>query len=559
MSTQETVVYVAARFDTMEPDRPTATAVAVRGPRIIAVGSLEEVTAGLPDGSYRVDESLTKTYVTPGLIDQHLHPILGASTLMTEVISTEDWVLPGRTYPAARSPKEYLDRLTAAHEGLSDPTEWLFSWGYHALWHGPISRSVLDGISSTRPIGIWQRSAHEWYLNSAAIQALGLTEEDARSIAPEQTDWAQGHWWEAGFFAGLLPRIGPILLNRERLTAGLHQLVDYLRMNGVTAFNEPGIIWDAEPYDLYREILGAPDVPFSTSFMVDGRSQAQAGIRPEDAVRDAEEQLARVPQGNVGLLDRHVKLFADGAIIAQLMQMADPYLDDAGSPDPCHHGEWLMTPDILEAYARVYWNAGWTIHTHVNGDLGLEVLLGILERAAADHPREDHRSVIVHFANSTEEQIDRIAALGAIVSANPYYVSGFADTYSAHGVGPERADSMVRAASVLARGIPLSLHSDAPMAPAAPLLLASCAVNRITQSGRVAGPEQRISVHEALRAVTIGAAYSWRLEHEIGSITVGKVANFTALGADPYAVDPRELHEIPVLGVVYQGRWFPAP
>ncbi len=93
---------------------------------------------------------------------------------------------------------------------------------------------------------------------------------------------------------------------------------------------------------------------------------------------------------------------------------------------------------------------------------------------------------------------------------------------------------MVRAASVLRRGIPLSLHSDLPMGPAAPLTLAWCAVNRQTPSGRTAGPEQRISVHDALRAVTIEAAYSWRMEDELGSITPGKLANFTVLAEDPY-------------------------
>jgi predicted amidohydrolase YtcJ len=118
---------------------------------------------------------------------------------------------------------------------------------------------------------------------------------------------------------------------------------------------------------------------------------------------------------------------------------------------------------------------------------------------------------------------------------------------------------MVRAASVLRRGIPLSLHSDLPMGPAAPLALASFAVNRRTPEGRVAGPQQRIGVHDALRAVTIEAAYSWRREDELGSITPGKYANFTVLAEDPYAVEPERLGDIPILGTVFEGRWFPAP
>jgi predicted amidohydrolase YtcJ len=185
------------------------------------------------------------------------------------------------------------------------------------------------------------------------------------------------------------------------------------------------------------------------------------------------------------------------------------------------------------------------------------LVLDTVEECLTTHPRTDHRTVIVHFANADEDQVDRIARLGCLVSANPYYPVGFADKYRDHGLGAGRADAMVRAASVLRRGLPLSLHSDLPMGPAAPLELVSFAVNRRTPGGRVAGPEQCISVHDALRGVTAEAAFSWRLEDELGSIAPGKAANFTVLAEDPYAVDPAGLGEIGILGTVYAGRCFP--
>ena len=162
----------------------------------------------------------------------------------------------------------------------------------------------------------------------------------------------------------------------------------------------------------------------------------------------------------------------------------------------------------------------------------------------------------MHFANSTEEQVDRIARLGAIVSANPYYPVGFADKYGEWGLGPERADTMVRSASVLRRGIPLSFHSDLPMCPADPMRMMSYAVNRVTPSGRVAGPEQRINLHEALRAVTIEAARSWRRENDLGSIEVGKLANMTVLDEDPYDADESRIGDIPIRTTVFEGRVF---
>jgi predicted amidohydrolase YtcJ len=553
MADETTTVYTARRAITMDPALPDATAVAVSGNRIVAVGDIDDLR-----GAGVVDDTFAEAVICPGLIDQHLHPVLGATTLVTEVIAVEDWSLPGKTYPAAHSAEEYHQRLAAAERQMADPGEWLISWGYHKLWHGSLDRTLLDQISASRPIVIWQRSCHEFFLNSAAIDALGLTAADMASHGPasEMVDFSAGHWWESGTNL-LLPKLSPVLMSQERTAAGLRQLVTYLHHNGVTAINEPGIMWAVEPWSLYMGILGADETPFISTFLVDARSQADAGMDPAEAVADAEQQVARASSGKVRLLPKQVKLFADGAIISQLMQMREPYLDDAGHPDLCHHGEWMMQPDAFRAFAKVYWEAGWQLHIHVNGDAGLDLVLDTIEECMTAYPRDDHRTVIVHFANSGEEQIDRIARLGCIVSANSYYPVGFADQYAAHGLGAERADMMVRAASVLRRGIPLSLHSDLPMGPAAPLTLAWCAVNRRTPSGRTAGPEQCISVHDALRAVTIEAAYSWRMEDELGSITPGKLANFTVLAEDPYTVEPLELNSIPVLGTVYEGRWFP--
>ena len=553
-----TRIYTARRVITMDTDHPEATAVAVDDDRITAVGNVEELHA-----AGDLDDTFADAVIVPGLIDQHLHPILGATTLATEVIAIEDWVLPERTFPAARSAEDYRRRLTEAEQRTKDPGEWLFSWGYHKLWHGPLDRSALDAVSTTRPIAVWQRSCHEWYLNSAAIDTLGLTEEAMAGQGPasDMVDLAAGHWWESGMNL-LLPTLAPVFMSPQRVADGLRQLVAYLHANGVTAINEPGIMWAVEPWDLYQQILGADDTPFLSTFLVDARSQADSGMAAADAVADAEAQIARTASGGgpdkVRLLPKQVKLFADGAIISQLMQMREPYLDDDGAPDPCHHGEWMMQPDTFRAFARAYWNADWQLHVHVNGDAGLDLVLDTVEECQAEHPRTDHRTVIVHFANSSEEQVVRIARLGCIVSANSYYPVGFADAYSEHGLGAGRADAMVRAASVLARGIPLSLHSDLPMGPAAPLALASFAVNRRTPSGRVAGADQRISVHDALRAVTIEAAYSWRMEHELGSVTPGKAANFTVLAEDPYAAPPSRLGDIGILGTMFGGRWFPA-
>jgi predicted amidohydrolase YtcJ len=367
--------------------------------------------------------------------------------------------------------------------------------------------------------------------------------------ASKMFNWEEGHWWETGLNLVIQP-ILKVFATPERMVFGLKQMVAYLHQNGVTAYMEPGALLTPDIWKLYQQILGAENTPFYSYFVVDARTQVDSGLGLAESLADTEKQIALAPQGKVSFFPRQIKLFADGAIISQLMQMKDGYTDG-------HHGEWMMTPKNLDQRAQLYWNAGYQLHTHVNGDLGLETVLNVLERRMRENPRADHRSVIVHFACSTEEQVARIARLGAIVSANPYYTVGFADKYAKFGLGPPRADAMVRSASVLKRHIPLSFHSDLPMGPSAPLNFVWCAVNRVTPAGRVAGPEQRIGVEDALRAVTIESAYSWRKENELGSIAPGKIANFTVLEQDPLAVEPMKLNDIPIWGTVFEGRIFP--
>ncbi len=553
-----TVVYPARDIITMDDERPRAAAIAVANGRILAVGSLDEVAA-VAGPDHMVDERFADAVVLPGLIDQHLHPVLAATTLTTEVIAPERWVMPRRTFEAAHDQATYRRLLAQAHHKL-EPGEWLFSWGYHRMWHGELTRDDIDAICEDRPVAIWQRTCHEWHLNTAALDAIGATATsfEGRGFMSDQLDFDKGHFWENGAFVLLAPMLMPLFATAERFRAGLAQMIEYLHMNGVTGINEPGIAWSIEPWEIYQEVLGDQDVPFMSTFLIDGRTQSVKGIADANVMKDAQRQLERgAGTDKVHVVAGQVKLFCDGAGISQLMQMVEPYVDAAGEPDLGHHGEWLMEPDELRRIFDVYWDAGWQVHIHVNGDRGVDVILEVLAAAQKRKPRTDHRTVFVHFMNSTESQVERVAALGGIVSINPYYPVGFADKFSQVGLGAERAEVMSRSGSVVRAGVPLSYHSDLPMCPSDPMAMAGWGAGRLTLSGRVVGPQERVSVHEALRAVTIGAAYSWQREHDLGSLTVGKVANMTVLGADPYDCDPTRLGSIPVLGSLFGGRWFP--
>jgi hypothetical protein len=220
-------------------------------------------------------------------------------------------------------------------------------------------------------------------------------------------------------------------------------------------------------------------------------------------------------------------------------------------------GQPYVVDETFAKAFQVYWDAGYQIHVHQTGDAGLDMLLDNLEVNMRRNPRYDHRTVVVHFPVSAPDQVERIKRLRAIVSGNPYYVTALADKYSEVGLGPERADQMVRMGAVERAGVSYSFHADMPMAPGQPLFLMHCGVNRITASGRVAGADQRVSRKGALKAVTLEAAYSLQLEKEAGSITPGKLANFTILDDNPVTCDPEKIKDIAVWGTIHEGRVLP--
>ncbi len=533
---------------TMEEAQPNAEAIAIRDGKIVWIGLEKDIQQlEATQVVYLKEQTLM-----PGLIQQHLHPTLGALTLSIPVIAPEDWELPTKTWPAAKNETEYIQYLKEAIDQHTTQATF-FSWGYHQYFHGDLNRSMLDDLSNTIPIIIWHRSCHEFYMNTAAIEKYGVNQEKINatgSAIAEQVDLEKGHFYENGAFTYLLPLVLPDLANPQRFVAGLKQMITLLHHGGVTAFNEPGGVYTPDILQLYQLVLGAESTPMSTYLIPEARSLVvEHGL--DGVLAASQEVTTRLPaNGKVRFFDKHIKLFSDGAIVSQLMQMKDGYLDG-------HHGEWMQSPKELAEVMKIYWDQDYQIHVHVNGDLGLENLLDNVAERMKEKPRKDHRTTIVHFANSTDEQVQRIADLGCIVSANPYYITAFSEKFSQIGLGHDRAASMVRLGPAEKLGVSISLHSDLPIAPAAPLYLAWAAVTRKTHEGETMRPDLAISVHTALKAITIEAAYSWGMEKEIGSIAIGKTANLTILKENPYEVDKNRLKDIEVVGTYFEGKYFP--
>ncbi len=550
-SQQEVVVYTAREIVTLDANRPTVEAIAVEGDHILATGALEEVARGLAGRTFRVDRQFEGSVLIPGLINQHEHTWLASIAMIAEIISIEKWELPERTMPRAVDAADYrrrLQELVSRHKEANAGTdEVLYTWGYHQLFHGDLSRADLDEMSRTVPIVVLQRSMHELILNSRALELFAVDQtvvDRLPEAARAQTDLARGHFWEQGSLA-VVPAFFPDLLAPRRYLPALARVRDYWHAAGSTLVAEPGGLVSPGLMAMQNTVLGDPDTPFRMHYIADGKSMIVS--HPDNEVIAATDALAGSAKGFTRFLPKQVKLFADGAMFSQLMQMKDGYLDG-------HDGEWLMEPELFAQAFQLYWNAGYQIHVHQNGDAGLDLVLDVLEANMKRNPRTDHRTVIVHFGFSRSDQITRIAQLGALVSANPFYTTVLADRYSEVGIGPERAQEMVRLGEAVRAGISVSLHADMPMAPGKPLLLISSAVNRKTVNGNIAAPHQRLTPLQALRAVTIDAAYSLQLEKEVGSLEPGKIANLTVLAENPLTVAPQTIEDIRVLGTIHEGR-----
>ncbi len=542
-------VFTARKIHTMEPALPEATAIAVRDGRILEVGTLETLQPWLDLHDYERDDQFADKVLLPGFIDPHLHPTMAAVLLPMYFITAMEWKLPWETVKPVQSRQAYLSRLKEIEAGMEDPDEPLFAWGYHRNWHGEITRNDLDGISATRPVIAWHRSFHEVIVNSATLKWVGL---DAENIGDNpQVDLPNGRFYEMGLRVIVNNFMG-YLLAPERYAQGLKRMRDVVHFGGHTTIGDmaTGLFYLDMEWEMTKSVLDNDETPFRVDLIPDGNSLAGVERKNEDALA----LIKSLPERNTHRLrfGDHVKLFTDGAFFSQLMQLNEPgYIDG-------HHGEWIMVPEQFEDAARAYWNEGYKIHVHCTGDLGLELALDVLEKLQWERPRFGHRYTIEHFGLSTPEQCRRLKELGGQVSANVYYLYELGAVYAREGLGHERASQMARLGSLARAGVPTALHSDYTMAPALPLNSAWVAANRINAEGEVMAEAEKLTLDQALRAITIDAAYILGRESEIGSLRAGKMADFAVLEADPYEWGAERLKDVPVWGTVFEGKPYKA-
>ncbi|WP_411819394.1 amidohydrolase family protein [Hyphococcus formosus] len=543
----EIVIYSAKGVVTVNGPDTIAEAVAVQNGRILGVGARQTLTANYPDA--RIDETFAGKFIVPGFIDPHIHMVL--SSLQYAVPTAPPWPMatPDGMRDGYPTREAFFARVRAV-EAEAKPGEPLVIYGFHDLVHGPLDRHDLDAVTTDRPLIIWHYSSHDFYLNSAALEWAKIDaslHEKFEGVPLGEDGLPTGRVFEDAV-PHLLETLGGVLMNPFKVKKGLDGFSKLLREGGVTTVADLGygafglgledlnikVNWQSPAHSGYRLYL----VPEHRAF------EKKFGDKRVETIKD----MVSGARGTPAPVLPQVKFFADAAFYSQTMRVSEPgYL--AGQSEGSQ-GLWVIKPDELTSVISPYWDAGLSVRIHSNGDEAQSATLAAL--AALRNRNQDLRFVIEHGGLFSPDHVAKAGAFGAAVSAASHYVYYLGEAYQAP-LGPERGQWISPLASLSAAGVPVTLHSDAPLAPPLPLLAASVHMTRATREGGVLTPSEKMSAYEALEAITIDAAYALGLEDELGSIAPGKRADFTILSENPLVVPGAEWPNIGVWGVVLGG------
>lgn len=509
---------------TMDPDYPDASAFAVRGNRILAVGAAADIQALAGPATEVIDaRGLT---VTPGFIDAHSHP-LGAN----EVISANVDVRSIADIQGA-----LRKRAVATPAG-----QWVLGHMYDdtKLAEGrALNRQDLDAVSTAHPIFVKHRGGHTGVVNSLAFELAGVTVEtpdpeggkfyrEGERLTGKVAEHAVDVFEAVGEWPGV-DRAGHAdnvaLMTRRMAASGLTSTTD---------------AWgSATGWRAYDDAYRAGRLSLRVSFMPGGKDGIYAAMKAAGLHSGFGDAMLRVGA---------VKYGADGSASERTMAMSTPY--EGRSDD---FGILTMSVEDINAAVDDAVAHDFRIGIHANGDLAIDRVLSAYERVLADMAGRNPRFRIEHCSLVTPSLLDRIRDAGVVPT--PFYTYAHYHGNKWGEYGEEKMRNMFAHRSFLDHGIPVAPASDFTPGPYEPMMALQSMVTRKDFQGRVWGPNQRISVDEAMRVCTVNGAYASFEEDQKGSITPGKLADFVVLGDDPNSVDADRIKEISILRTVMDGR-----
>lgn len=544
--TTGTVVFAARKIITMNPSRPFATHVAVRDGRIVATGTAEELCVG----EVQLDTSFADKVLMPGFVEGHSHIMEGLMWLMPYVGAFDRRSPEGRLVPGVGDIDSIVARLKEAEAKLQDDRTPLYAWGFDPLHIGGrmLSRHDLDRVSTKRPVIVVHASFHINNVNTHTLERAELLRATSISGVVAGSDGLA-----SGELQGIPARMRLFRALGNNPQAGSMTEADVKRyaasacVQGVTTITDLHNDLTDQTVEVYRGATRAPD--FGVRLVP---ALASASHAPEQAI--AKLEMLR-EHCNDKLHYGIVKLVVDGSIQGFTARLRWP-----GYHNGAANGLWYIAPEELPRLVDAYHRAGIQLHIHTNGDEATELALDAVEAAQTAMPRPDHRHTLQHCQMADAALFRRMKTLGVCVNLFSNHIYYWGDSHYALTMGPERAARLDAAGTAQRIGVPFAIHSDAPVTPLAPLFTAWCAVNRVSSAGRVLGREtEALTVEQALAAVTIGAAYTLKLDHLVGSIETGKYADFVVLEDDPLAIDPQRLKDIAIWGTVLGGLARKAP
>lgn len=541
--TSQTTIYPARAVHTMDPSRPHADAVAVRDGLIRAVGSVKELS--VYPGT-RIDDRYADKVLVPGFVEAHSHVMSGGIWDGQVYVGYFDRTDPdGEVWPGCADTGAVLERLRA-HEKTLEAGEPLCAWGLDPIYFpgDRLAAKDLDTVTRARPVKVQHANGHVCVVNSAGLEQAGIT--SATHVEGVEKDDGGEPTGELREFAAMMlinELFGGLAIKPTARTLG--RFAQEAVNQGVTTVTDLGSteLLTSEGLQTYRTtVTGDFPVRLSVFHMGLGHGTGDGPVEAAQRVR------ALVDQGNDKLRMGHVKLLLDGSIQGFTARLMSPgYLGDQPN------GIWNMSPEEFEAAFTAFHKAGLLIHVHCNGDQASQLFLDTLERVLIRYPRPDHRHTITHSQLTTQAQYRRAAALHACANIFSNHIWTWGDQHVDTILGADRASRMNAARSALDAGVPISLHCDTPITPLSPLKTMKHAITRLTPSGRVLGEFEKISVYEALRAVTIGSAFMLKMDDEVGSIEAGKRADLAILDEDPFDVAAEAIGEIRVAGTMTGG------
>lgn len=541
---------------TMDPDRPQAQAVLVRDGRIAAVGSDEELRSQAGEGAALVD--LDGRALVPGFIDAHTH--VDISAFLHGMVD-----LSGFTH---ESNDEVWTALRSA-VAEAEPGVWIAARGLDPILTPDLETPTvaeLDAIAPDNPLVIFAQTLHTYWANSLALEAAGVTR-----ATPDPSTASYYERDDDGNLTGRIVEqeafepVREALLDATPNDVLLARFADTLRdyaAHGNTTVATAGLSSDQGILVRLMEHLSA-DRPTLV-----GQALAAIGMFPDREplprhflyVRPEMPQFIPDSPDNgddaFGVLG--IKLWYDGSPYTGSMYLSQPYEQSPLSIDELHihtgqTGEALMTEEDFTEAVRDFNSRGWQVLVHAQGDQALSEVADGFVAAAEGQDTAALRNRVEHGLMEDPALLEELGSVDVTTSFHIDHIHYYGEALRDSIIGPERADAVLPAGTATRLGQPFSLHADQPMFDSDPLHLMRTAVTRQTKEGDVLGADQAITVEQALRAVTIDAAWHLGLEDTIGSITPGKYADLVILDANPLDTPVADLPDITVVATIVNG------